>query len=161
MESTEGEAQGQTTPQEEPASQTNATISESGRTRTHHTGVTGPSKIYPSEHVWEYRWELEAIPPAMGKPCHFVRIGRKERSFPSSNFSVIDRRRCSEGLQRIPVWNTRAGQVGQRNHRTVWAILHRRDKRNLRTFRVQKPTAERRRDVRVLPRIDQAADQIV
>ena len=59
---------------------------------------SGPSKIYPSEHVWEYRWELEAIPPAKG---------------------------------------------------------------NLRTFRVQQPTTERGRDVRVLSRIDQTADQIV
>ena len=70
MESTEGESQGQTTPQEETASQTNATISDqSGRTRTHHTGVV-PAKftrLNTSENIAEnwklfrQRWENHVI----------------------------------------------------------------------------------------------------
>ena len=70
MESTEGESQGQMTPQEEPASQTNTTISDqSGRTRTHHTGVV-PAKftrlntsgnIAENWKLFHQRWENHVI----------------------------------------------------------------------------------------------------
>ena len=70
MESTEGESQGQTTPQEEPASQTNAMISDqSGRTRTDHAGLV-PAKftrLNTSRNIAEnwklccQRWENHVI----------------------------------------------------------------------------------------------------
>ena len=160
MESTEGESQGQTTLHEEPASQTNATISDqSGRTRTHHTGVV-PAKftrlntsgnIAENWKLFRQRWENLVILSGLDE--------RSDRFQVATFLSLIDDD-ALEVYNRLQFGTPEQDRSVSEIIAQFNAILHRRDKPNLRTFRVQ-PTAERGRDVRVLPRINQAADQIV